>query len=67
MRNSKFICNKCNFVSKENHSSCPNCHNGIMEWFGSQARPPKKNASKKKWEKFRNMFVHWDCKYEKNL
>lgn len=49
-------CKACNFVVKGNPSVCPNCGFEYMINLGTKARPPRKNASKRKWTDFWKKF-----------
>lgn len=52
------VCNNCNFTAKRHALNCPNCHSKeTMIDVGLTARPPKKNAPKKKWDTFWNYWV----------
>lgn len=47
------VCEKCHFTAKRRFNNCPTCHaQDSMIFCGDYARPPRKNASKKKWEEF---------------
>ena len=46
------ICLDCRFTAKRNMEKCPRCGSTNCTHCGLTARPPKKNASKKKWDQF---------------
>jgi predicted ATP-dependent serine protease len=55
---STHICKHCNFTAKRMLEHCPTCGaRDCMEWFGAYARPPRKNAPKRIWKKFRERYA----------
>lgn len=46
------VCHDYNFTAKRYISKCPRCGSDNIYNVGYCAKPPKKNASKKKWKEF---------------
>jgi hypothetical protein len=57
-RRQKSGCDKCNFVQGYEIEACPIC-GGEMHTMSAHARPPKRYASKKKWERFWRKYAYW--------
>jgi len=47
---SLYGCFKCRYMIKA-YGVCPHCRKAL-KCFGNSAKPPRKNASDKKWEQF---------------
>lgn len=47
-----YACRDCNFTAKKYLAKCPRCSSKNIYNVGYCAKPPKKDASKKKWKEF---------------
>jgi len=54
------ICEDCRFTMKSCTQKCPRCGSIKIVCCGLTARPPRKSASKKKWN------VFWDIVFGRN-
>lgn len=46
------ICKDCHFTAKRYLWKCPNCGSTNVQGCGYWARPPRRNASKMRWDQF---------------
>ena len=50
----KYVCERCNYVTKRYHSSCPSCHDkNELVYYSALSRSPKRHKSKKKWKTYK--------------
>ncbi len=60
VKEGKYGCRNCNFIVKGSHEKCPRCGQEMVR-VGYVARPPRKGASKKKWDVFWNKYTGVNC------